>query len=185
MSNDANSEFVNWLKRKVNASTDADFEKIVNDLTDEDINNYHDTYTSSIKRSFKVGGVLEYVKCLNKNISLRKSGGKMISKCKCGGKSMMERGGKIKEGTDNAKQDIKDGSINRIKSSVNDSEKTSTKVVLPKMKKAMPNPNSKKMMEKGGKMRAEKTPQLKVKKGVSEPDNIQKKGGVKEKRYMK
>ena len=49
----------------------------------------------------------------------------------------------------------------------------------------MPNPNSKKMMENGGKMRAEKTPQLKVKKGVSEPDNIQKKGGVKEKRYMK
>jgi hypothetical protein len=190
-------EFSEWLKHKTNARSDSEFQKILEEMGEDQIKEMYTQFKSAKSKSFKLGGVLNYVKCLQQKIAFNKKGGKMVKDCGCGGKMKAENGaklkekmalgGKIKEGSDNAKQDIKEGSkMHNSKEKMRlDSGKTKTTVVIPKKNPSMPNPNSKQMMAKGGKMRADETADPKVPKAIKEPINKQKKSGVVERKYMK
>lgn len=186
MSQNDQLEFINWLQKKTNAKSDSELEQIVQEMGEDKINEMYAQFKASKSRSFKVGGVIDYVRCL------RKKGGKMTKGCMCGGKmdaktAMKAIGGKIVDGKDTPKQDIKEGkktgsSIGKMRE---DSEKTKTKVYLPKKNPRMPNPNSKEMMAHGGKMRADETKGPVVPKSLKEPVNKQKKAGIKERKYLK
>jgi len=108
MSQNDQLEFINWLQKKTNAKSDSELEQIVQEMGEDKINEMYAQFKASKSRSFKVGGVIDYVRCL------RKKGGKMTKGCMCGGKMdaktvMRSIGGKIVDGKDNPKQDIKEG----------------------------------------------------------------------------
>jgi len=188
MNQNEQEEFITWLQRKTNAKSDSELEQAINEMGEEKINDMYSKFKESKARSYKLGGIIDYVSCL------RKKGGKMTKGCMCGGKmkaeygvKMKATGGKIIEGKDNVKQDMKEGS-NMHKPGMKmrgDSEKTKTKTYLPKKNSKMPDPNSKQMMASGGKMRSDEMKDPVVPKALKEPVNKQKKIGIKEKKYMR
>ena len=86
-------EFAQWLRNKTSARSDDEFQKILEEMGEEKIAEYYSEYKNAKARSLKLGGAIEYVRCLQSRMF--KKGGQMTKGCGCGAK--MEKGGNVKE----------------------------------------------------------------------------------------
>ena len=62
MSQNDQLEFINWLQKKTNAKSDSELEQIVQEMGEDKINEMYAQFKASKSRSFKVGGVIDYVR---------------------------------------------------------------------------------------------------------------------------
>lgn len=81
MNEQEKQEFVVWLQTKTGIKDPNEFEAKIKEMGEEGIRSAYEEFKKSKKTKMKIGGILEYVKCITSN----KKGGK-VKGCGCGSK---------------------------------------------------------------------------------------------------